>query len=137
MFRFDQASARVEGLKDHAIRLSGEAKDESKMADGMLKTIANMERNIPTSLNVMAAVRCRKLILEKILHENVLCLTPPHFPHDAQEGSDAMVSKLDDLKGQVDENISGFEALQDGVQRDKAATQNLLANGKSAQQVVT
>ncbi|XP_035025549.1 laminin subunit gamma-2 [Hippoglossus stenolepis] len=98
---FDQASARVKGLEDHAIRLSGEAKDESKMADGMLKNIASMERNIPTSL---------------------------------KEGVDAMVSKLDDLKGQVDENISGFEALQDGVQRDKAATQNLLAKGRSAQQ---
>ncbi|XP_062259930.1 laminin subunit gamma-2 [Platichthys flesus] len=98
---FDEASGRVKGLEDHAIRLSGNAKDESKMADEMLKEIANMERNIPTSL---------------------------------KEGVDAMVSKLDDLKGQVDENVSGIEALQDGVQRDKAAAQNLLANGKSAQQ---
>ncbi|XP_035489050.2 laminin subunit gamma-2 [Scophthalmus maximus] len=47
---FDQTSARVKGLEQHATRLSGEARDESKMADGMLKNIASMERNIPTSL---------------------------------------------------------------------------------------
>lgn len=50
---------------------------------------------------------------------------------------DAMVSRLDGLKAEVDENTSGFEALQAGVQRDKAATENLLAEGKSAQQVLT
>ncbi|XP_060940860.1 laminin subunit gamma-2 [Limanda limanda] len=97
---FDQASARVKGLEDQAVRVGGEAKEESKMADGMLKAIANMERNIPTPL---------------------------------KEGIDAMVSKLDDLKVQVDENVSGIEALQDDVQRDKDDAQNLLVDGKSAQ----
>ncbi|XP_076600718.1 laminin subunit gamma-2 [Chaetodon auriga] len=47
---YDQTSAQVKGLENQAIRLSGEAKDETKMADGMLKDIANMERGIPSSL---------------------------------------------------------------------------------------
>ncbi|XP_040911632.1 laminin subunit gamma-2 [Toxotes jaculatrix] len=98
---YDQTSAQVKGLENQAIRLSSEARDESKMADGMLKNIANMERNIPTSL---------------------------------KEKMDDMVSRLDGLKKVVDGNISGFEALQDGVQQDKATSENLLAKGKAAQQ---
>ncbi|XP_040002374.1 laminin subunit gamma-2 [Xiphias gladius] len=98
---YDQTSAQAKGFENQAIRLSGEARDESKMADGMLKNIANMERKIPTSL---------------------------------KEEMDRMVSRLDGMKLVVDENISGFESLQDGVQRDKAATEDLLAKGKAAQQ---
>ena len=52
MFRYDQISAQVKGFENQASRLSGEARDESKMADGMLKDIANMEREIPSSLKV-------------------------------------------------------------------------------------
>lgn len=44
----------MKGLENQATRLSGEARDESKMADGMLKDIANMERDIPSSLKVSA-----------------------------------------------------------------------------------
>lgn len=98
---YDQTSARVKGLENQASRLSGEARDESKMADGMLKDIASMERGIPPSL---------------------------------KEAADTMLSKLGGLSGAVDENISGFRTLQDGVQRDKAATEDLLAKGKLAQQ---
>lgn len=61
----------------------------------------------------------------------------PLFSRDAQEEMDRMVSRLDGMKLVVDENISGFESLQDGVQRDKAATEDLLAKGKAAQQVQT
>ncbi|KAA8589204.1 hypothetical protein FQN60_010549, partial [Etheostoma spectabile] len=71
---YDQHSAQVKGLENQATRLSTEAGDESKMADGMLKDIANMERSIPSS-------------------------------------------------------------LKDSVQRDKAATEDLLARGKTAQKV--
>lgn len=52
MFRYDQTSAQVKGLENRAIRLSGEARGESKMADGMLTDIASMERDIPSSLKV-------------------------------------------------------------------------------------
>ncbi|XP_070830602.1 laminin subunit gamma-2 [Chaetodon trifascialis] len=47
---YDQTSAQVKGLESQATRLSAEAKDETRMADGMLKDIANMERGIPSSL---------------------------------------------------------------------------------------
>ncbi|XP_042353548.1 laminin subunit gamma-2, partial [Plectropomus leopardus] len=47
---YDKTSFQVKGLENQAIRLSGEAKDESKMADGMLKDIASMERNFPAAL---------------------------------------------------------------------------------------
>ncbi|XP_036940529.1 laminin subunit gamma-2 [Acanthopagrus latus] len=51
---YDQTSARVKGLENQASRLSSEARDESKMADSMLKDIANMERGIPQSLKEAA-----------------------------------------------------------------------------------
>lgn len=54
MFRYDQASAQVKGLENQATQLSSEARDESKMADSMLKDITNMERGIPSSLKVAA-----------------------------------------------------------------------------------
>lgn len=54
MFRYDQASAQAKGLENQATRLSSEARDESKMADSMLKDITNMERGIPSSLKVAA-----------------------------------------------------------------------------------
>lgn len=49
---------------------------------------------------------------------------------------DALASRLDDVKKAADEDISSLEALQDGVQRDKAATEDLLNKGKAAQQVL-
>ena len=61
----------------------------------------------------------------------------PLFSCDAQEDMDAMVSRLNGMKEMVDDNISGFEVLQDGVDRDKFATEDLLAKGKAAQQVQT
>lgn len=47
---YDQTSAQVKGLENQATRLSGQARDESKMADGMLKDITSMERGLPLSL---------------------------------------------------------------------------------------
>lgn len=57
------------------------------------------------------------------------------FFHDAQETMGGMVARMDGLKKAVEENISGFQELQGGVQNDKAATQDLLTKGKAAQQV--
>ncbi|TKS79276.1 Laminin subunit gamma-1 [Collichthys lucidus] len=101
VFRYDQTSNQVRSLEDQASRLSGEARDESKMADGMLKDITRMERSIPPSL---------------------------------KDGVDVMVSRLGGLREEVDGDISGFEALQDGVQRDMAAARDLLTKGTAAQQ---
>ncbi|XP_068457437.1 laminin subunit gamma-2 [Clinocottus analis] len=47
---YEKASAQVKGLEDQATRLGGEARGESSMADGMLKDIAALERNVPSSL---------------------------------------------------------------------------------------
>jgi len=47
-----------------------------------------------------------------------------------------MASRLDGVKQAVDGDISDLEALQDGVQRDKTATGDLLEMGKVAQQVL-
>lgn len=48
---------------------------------------------------------------------------------------DAMLSRLDGVKKAVDKNVEGIDALQDGVLRDKATSEDLLANGRAAQQV--
>lgn len=55
--------------------------------------------------------------------------------HDAQEEMDDMVSRLKVAKKAVDEDVSDLEALQDGVQQDKVATESMLAMGKAAQKV--
>ncbi|XP_056266481.1 laminin subunit gamma-2 [Pseudoliparis swirei] len=98
---YDKASAQVKGLGNQATRVSDEARDESTTADGMMKDIASMLRNIPSSLKGPV---------------------------------DAMASRLDGVKQAVDGDISDLEALQDGVQRDKTATGDLLEMGKVAQQ---
>lgn len=56
MFRYDRTSAQVRGLENQATQLSGEARVESEMADGMLKDIVTMERGLPSSLKVTPAV---------------------------------------------------------------------------------
>ncbi|XP_030608704.1 laminin subunit gamma-2 [Archocentrus centrarchus] len=98
---YDQTSAQVKGFENQAKRLSSEARDESKMADGMLKDIATLEQNLPSSL---------------------------------KGEMDAMLSRLDGVKKAVNENINGIDGLQDAVLRDKATAEDLLANGKAAQQ---
>lgn len=47
-----------------------------------------------------------------------------------------MVARLDGVKQTVDGDISSIEALQNGLLRDKAATEDLLAKGKASQQVL-
>lgn len=56
--------------------------------------------------------------------------------HRAQEGAESMVSRLGGLTEAVDRDIAAFDALQEGVQQDTVATQNLLFSGQAAQQVV-
>ncbi|XP_034559049.1 laminin subunit gamma-2 [Notolabrus celidotus] len=95
--KYDQNSAKVRGLENRALGLSGDAKGESKLSESMLRDISNMERSIPESLK--GAV-------------------------------DAMVSRVDGLKGAVD--IPGLQALQDGVQKNKVSAMDMLAKGKAA-----
>lgn len=53
LLRYKQASAKVKGLQKEAGKLSGAAKEESKTAADALKDIANLEREIPSSLKVV------------------------------------------------------------------------------------
>lgn len=53
LLRYKQASAKVKGLQKEAGKLSSAAKEESKTAADALKDIANLEREIPSSLEVM------------------------------------------------------------------------------------
>lgn len=43
---------------------------------------------------------------------------------------------MDGLSEAVDETMSSYAVLQDNVQKDKSATEDLVARGKAAQQVV-
>lgn len=52
LLRYKQASAQVKGLQKEAGKLSSAAKEESKTAADALKDIANLEREIPSSLKV-------------------------------------------------------------------------------------
>ncbi|XP_054452611.1 laminin subunit gamma-2 [Anoplopoma fimbria] len=56
------------------------------------------------------------------------------IPSSMKGQVDDMVSRLDDVKQTMDEDISDLEVLQDGVLRDKATTEDLLAKGKAAKQ---
>ncbi|KAF7641991.1 hypothetical protein LDENG_00266740 [Lucifuga dentata] len=49
---YEDASSRVKVLESRAAQLGGDAKSESKMADGMLKEISRLEKEIPSSLQV-------------------------------------------------------------------------------------
>ncbi|XP_061776624.1 laminin subunit gamma-2 [Nerophis ophidion] len=55
-------------------------------------------------------------------------------PSAMKDETDEMAAKLDFLREAADGNLAGFEALQDNIQRDKVATQDLLAQGRSTQQ---
>lgn len=57
------------------------------------------------------------------------------FSHDAQGATDAMRSRVDGVTEAMDENLAGIDALQQDILRDKAVAEDLLANGKAAQQV--
>lgn len=46
-----------------------------------------------------------------------------------------MLAKLDGLRERVEKNLTAYQALQEDTQEDKAAVEDLLAQGKAAQQV--
>ncbi|CAB1326185.1 unnamed protein product [Coregonus sp. 'balchen'] len=47
---------------------------------------------------------------------------------------DSVAAKLDGLRERVEENLTGYQALQEDTQEDKAAVEDLLVQGKAAQQ---
>ncbi|XP_029971712.1 laminin subunit gamma-2 [Salarias fasciatus] len=69
---YDQTSAQVKGLENRAKTLSDEAKAESKAADGMLKDLTTLEKNIPPSLKgAMDAMVARMDGVKKAVDENI------------------------------------------------------------------
>ncbi|XP_054870473.1 laminin subunit gamma-2 [Amphiprion ocellaris] len=114
---YDQTSAQVKGLEDQATRLSSEAKDESKMAAGMLKDITSMERNIPSPMKEeMDAMVSRLDGLKKAVDDNI--------------------SGFEDLQGDVQRNTAAAEDL---LAKGKAAQKELgkLVNRVNAAKDVT
>lgn len=117
-------------MENQAIQLSSEARDESRMADSILKDVANMERGIPASLKVAAHHVCFTSSRQEVLTGSV----KDSFLH-AQVGMDAMVSRLGGLTEAADGDIPGFEALRDRVHPDMTAALDLLTRGRAAQLV--
>ncbi|XP_061695362.1 laminin subunit gamma-2 isoform X2 [Syngnathoides biaculeatus] len=62
---YDGMAARVKGLDDRAIRLGGEATDESNKATGMLEDISRMARDIPLALTGETGAMAAKFDLLK------------------------------------------------------------------------
>ncbi|KAM8839109.1 laminin subunit gamma-2 isoform 1-T1 [Synchiropus picturatus] len=99
---YDETAAKVRSLENQGVRQSGEARDESKIAKGILKEVMRLEGDLPE---------------------------PP------QGEMDATLDRLEQVKKVVDDTISGYEALQDRVQREKDTVDNLLAENDAAKQV--
>ncbi|CAN9502851.1 unnamed protein product [Ophioblennius macclurei] len=71
--KYDQTSAQVKGLENRAKTLSEEAKSETKMAEGMLKDITSLEKNIPPSLKgAMDSMAARMNGVKKAVDDNIL-----------------------------------------------------------------
>ncbi|GAA6228356.1 laminin subunit gamma-2 [Lates japonicus] len=118
---YDQTSAQVKGLENQAIRLSGEARDESKMSEGMLKNIATMERNLPTSLKgEMDAMVTRLDGLNGLAEKNTLGF------EELQRGVQADKAVTEDLLAKGKAAQKEFNKLLDRVNVAKADTEGAL-----------
>ncbi|XP_026169484.1 laminin subunit gamma-2 [Mastacembelus armatus] len=118
---YDQTSARVKGLENQAIQLSGEARAESKMADGMLKNIGNMERSIPWSLKgPMDAMVSRLDGLKGIVDQSVSGFEA------LQGGVQQNKASTEDLLAKGKAAQQGFNQLLDRVNVAKADTEGAL-----------
>lgn len=58
---YDQKSADVKNLEKQAVGVSDDASQESKMANSMLKDISRLEKSLPASMKVTAAVETQDL----------------------------------------------------------------------------
>ncbi|XP_013882894.1 laminin subunit gamma-2 isoform X2 [Austrofundulus limnaeus] len=99
---YDQISGQVKSLEKQAVEKSGEAKNESKMADGMLEDIAKLEQKLPPSLKEdVDAMASRLDGLKKEVQKNI--------------------SALEELQGVVQQDQS---AAQDLLDQGRAAQQD-------------
>ncbi|XP_070974306.1 laminin subunit gamma-2 [Oncorhynchus clarkii lewisi] len=58
----------------------------------------------------------------------------PGIPRPLKKDIDSVLAKLDGLRERVEKNLTAYQALQEDTQEDKAAVEDLLAQGKAAQQ---
>ncbi|XP_035526875.1 laminin subunit gamma-2 [Morone saxatilis] len=118
---YDQTSAQVKGLENQATRLSSEARDESKMADGMLKDIANMERGIPSSLKEGANAMVSRLGgLQQVVDGDIAGFEA------LQDGVQQNIATTEDLLAKGKAAQQEFDKLVDRVDVAKADTEAAL-----------
>ncbi|XP_056247590.1 laminin subunit gamma-2 [Seriola aureovittata] len=118
---YDQTSARVKGMENHAIRLSSDAKGESKMADNMLKNIVKMEQNLPASLKgEMDAMVSRFAGMKGVAHENIAGFEA------LQGGVQRDMAAARDLLAKGQAAQQDFNKLLDRVNVAKADTEGAL-----------
>ncbi|KAM3866132.1 laminin subunit gamma-2 [Diretmus argenteus] len=97
---YDESSSQVKVLQNQAARLSGEARDESRMADDMLKQMAGVERGIPSGLKVEVDAAVTRLDgLEEEVEENIT-------------GYQALQKDVDEDKAHVEELLAQGNAAQ-------------------------
>ncbi|XP_029930375.1 laminin subunit gamma-2 [Myripristis murdjan] len=118
---YDNTSAQVKALENKAGRVSGEAKGESKMADGMLKHIAAMEKQIPDGLKEqMDAAVARLDGLKGALQENLT-----EF-QDKQDDVEQDRAAVEDLLAQANAAQQDLDRLLARANAAKADTQAAL-----------
>nr|XP_046265365.1 laminin subunit gamma-2 [Scatophagus argus] len=118
---YDQTSAQVKALENQGTRLSSEARAESKMAEGMLKDIASMERDIPSSLKEeVDAMFSRLGGLRETVDTDISGFEA------LQEGVQRDVTATEDLLAKGKAAQQEFDKLLDRVSIAKAETEGAL-----------
>ncbi|KAG7526661.1 hypothetical protein JOB18_043597 [Solea senegalensis] len=146
----DTHQTKAEGVEDTA----NAALSDSEKSLALVRTLQNQENRVKEQLGDLKTMFDQTLARVKGLEDQAVHVSAEakdeskmaddmyknitnmerNIPMSLKGQMDAMMSRLDDLKDEVDENISGFEMMQDGLQRDRSATEKLLAKGKLSQQ---
>ncbi|XP_068197804.1 laminin subunit gamma-2 [Antennarius striatus] len=124
--KYDGTSAQVKTMENQAIRLSDEAKDESKTAEDMLKDITNMERGIPSSLKEGVDALVSKMDgLKEDVDQNISGF------EDLQDGVQRDTVTTKDLLAQGEAAQKEFNELADRIEIAKADTEQALRSFNS------
>ncbi|XP_054623821.1 laminin subunit gamma-2 [Dunckerocampus dactyliophorus] len=137
-------------------RSASEALSDAQKGLALVRTLVNKENKVKELIgdvknaydNMAAQTKSLENLAAHVSHEATdernladgmvedIARMERDIPSDLKEGTDTMAAKLDFLREAVDGNTADFEVFQDDVHRDKVATQDLLAQGRSAQQDV-
>ncbi|MEQ2211599.1 hypothetical protein XENOCAPTIV_008855, partial [Xenoophorus captivus] len=110
---YDQTSADVKSLEKRAGALSDEAKQESKMADSMLKDISRLEKNLPPSMKGDVDAMVTRLDgLKEAVQRNISAVEDLL---DAVEEDRTIAEDLLDKGKIAQQQISDSKALADGA----------------------